>query len=81
MVSHMPKLQVCWVPDWPIFAARRELPSEITMTTPLPAPPLMQTGAHSAAQASSSRKTLIACSLGNALEMYDFTIYSFFLLC
>lgn len=48
------------------------------MTTPLPAPPLMQTGAHSAAQASSSRKTLIACSLGNALEMYDFTIYSFF---
>lgn len=48
------------------------------MTTPLPAPTLMQTGAHSAAQASSSRKTLIACSLGNALEMYDFTIYSFF---
>jgi len=48
------------------------------MTRPLPAPTLMQTGAHSTAQASSSRKTLIACSLGNALEMYDFTIYSFF---
>ena len=48
------------------------------MTRPLPASPSLHKGAHSAAQASSSRKTLIACSLGNALEIYDFTIYSFF---
>ncbi|MBK4997984.1 MFS transporter [Pseudomonas sp. S31] len=48
------------------------------MTRPLPAPPIMQTSPQCAVQASSSRKTLIACSLGNALEMYDFTIYSFF---
>nr|WP_256675677.1 MFS transporter [Pseudomonas sp. R5(2019)] len=38
----------------------------------------MQTQPLNAAQASSSRKALVACSLGNALEMYDFTIYSFF---
>ena len=25
-----------------------------------------------------SRKATVACALGNALEMYDFTIYSFF---
>ncbi|MPS99740.1 MAG: MFS transporter [Pseudomonas sp.] len=48
------------------------------MTRTPPAPSVVQTGPHSAAKASSSRKTLIACSLGNALEMYDFTIYSFF---
>ncbi|MFJ4346505.1 MFS transporter [Pseudomonas sp. NPDC089401] len=48
------------------------------MTRPLPAPTAMHTGPEPAVQASSSRKTLIACSLGNALEMYDFTIYSFF---
>lgn len=28
--------------------------------------------------APSSRKATVACALGNALEMYDFTIYSFF---
>ncbi|WP_236166279.1 MFS transporter [Pseudomonas juntendi] len=48
------------------------------MTTPLPAPPVLQADAPCSAHSSSSRKTLIACSLGNALEMYDFTIYSFF---
>ncbi|MBV4543174.1 MFS transporter [Pseudomonas vlassakiae] len=49
------------------------------MTTPLPASTAVQPGAHSAAQGGrASRKTLVACSLGNALEMYDFTIYSFF---
>ncbi|POG11022.1 MFS transporter [Pseudomonas putida] len=49
------------------------------MTTPLPVSTAVQPGAHCAAQGvPSSRKTLIACSLGNALEMYDFTIYSFF---
>lgn len=48
------------------------------MTRPLTASPLMHTDPNTALQASTSRKTLIACSLGNALEMYDFTIYSFF---
>ena len=48
------------------------------MIRPLPTSPSLQKGAHSAAQVSSPRKTLVACSLGNALEMYDFTIYSFF---
>ena len=27
---------------------------------------------------SASKKATVACALGNALEMYDFTIYSFF---
>ena len=49
------------------------------MTTPLPASTAVPPQAHCTAQEGpSSRKTLIACSLGNALEMYDFTIYSFF---
>ncbi|HEN8710952.1 MULTISPECIES: MFS transporter [Pseudomonas] len=48
------------------------------MNRPLPAPTILEAGSKHHAQASSSRRTLIACSLGNALEMYDFTIYSFF---
>lgn len=33
---------------------------------------------HTANAAVGSRKATVACALGNALEMYDFTIYSFF---
>jgi MFS family permease len=48
------------------------------MTTLQPDTSLANGTMHSNRAAINSRKATVACALGNALEMYDFTIYSFF---